>query len=94
MRSPAESEVRSGSAGDVETLGVAELCRIPVRCAEQDEHALAGADGLPAQPLVDEGGTTDDLGGALEPEYLLDRRLDQRRITLEQYGVGRGVPSG
>ena len=48
MRSRAESEMRSRRSGDVEALGVAELLRIPVHRAKQNEHPLAGADGVPA----------------------------------------------
>ena len=55
-----EGDVRQVPAMDVEPVGIDEDIRVPVGGPEQDEHALAGPDELPAHLGVGDAGTADE----------------------------------
>ena len=66
--------------GRVEAVGVGERGRVAVGGGDRDPHELAGGDLRPAQLGVARRVAVDGGGRRLEPQRLLDRGRQQRRV--------------
>jgi hypothetical protein len=83
VNASAEVEVPVLASAEVERVGVGEPRRVAVRCAQQQEHALALADPIVADVKVLRGRDPAHLHRAVVPQQLLDRGADQGRLSLQ-----------